>query len=93
MRCLDAQPAGQEDSGSSVRHDRIPRQRFANSRDLLSGREVNSRMIELVVKCDCGWEARGPEKVLVRKIQEHARKVHDLEVSREQALAQTRPAS
>jgi predicted small metal-binding protein len=50
-------------------------------------------MAELVVKCDCGWEARGPEKELVRKIQEHARKVHDLEVSREQALAQTRPAS
>jgi predicted small metal-binding protein len=50
-------------------------------------------MAELVVKCDCGWEARGPEEELVRRIQEHAREVHDLEVSQEQALAQTRPAS
>ena len=50
-------------------------------------------MAELVVKCDCGWEARGQEEELVRKIQEHARTVHNLEVSREQALAQTKPAS
>lgn len=50
-------------------------------------------MDELAVRCDCGWEARGPENELVLKIQEHAREVHGLDVTREQALAQTRPAS
>ena len=50
-------------------------------------------MADLTVKCDCGWEARGPEDELVRRIQDHARDVHGLEVTREQALAQTRPAS
>jgi predicted small metal-binding protein len=49
-------------------------------------------MADLAVRCDCGWEATGPEDELVRKIQEHAREVHGLDVSREQALAQTRPA-
>lgn len=49
-------------------------------------------MGDLTVRCDCGWEARGPEDELVRRIQEHAREVHGLEVTREQALAQARPA-
>jgi predicted small metal-binding protein len=47
---------------------------------------------ELVVTCDCGWKARGPEEELVPKIQEHAREAHGLEVTPEQALAQARPA-
>jgi predicted small metal-binding protein len=46
---------------------------------------------ELVVRCDCGWSARGPEDELVPRIQEHAREAHGLEVTREQALEQTRP--
>ena len=47
---------------------------------------------ELVVRCDCGWSARGPEDELVPRIQAHARDAHGLEVTREQALEQTRPA-
>lgn len=47
---------------------------------------------ELEVTCDCGWTARGPEDELIPLIQQHARETHGLEVSREQALAQTRPA-
>ncbi|HET7472441.1 MAG TPA: DUF1059 domain-containing protein [Candidatus Limnocylindrales bacterium] len=46
---------------------------------------------ELTARCDCGWSARGPEDELVRKIQDHARDVHGLEVTREQAVAQARP--
>jgi predicted small metal-binding protein len=46
---------------------------------------------ELYVRCDCGWTARGPEHELVPKIQKHAREVHRLEVTAEQALAQARP--
>ena len=47
---------------------------------------------DLVVRCDCGWSARGPEDELVPRIQEHAREAHGLEVTREQALEQARPA-
>jgi predicted small metal-binding protein len=47
---------------------------------------------ELEVTCECGWTARGPEEDLVPRIQEHARDAHGLEVTREQALAQARPA-
>lgn len=46
---------------------------------------------ELSARCDCGWSAHGPEEELVPKIQDHAREVHDLEINREQALAQARP--
>ena len=48
---------------------------------------------ELTVTCDCGWTARGPQEVLVRRIREHARDVHGLDVTPEQALAQTRPVA
>ena len=47
---------------------------------------------DLEARCDCGWSARGPEEELVSRIQEHARDAHGLEVTREQALAQARPA-
>jgi len=46
---------------------------------------------EWTARCDCGWSARAPEDELIRKIQEHARDAHGLEVTREQALAQARP--
>ncbi len=48
---------------------------------------------ELSAQCDCGWRARGPEEELVPKIQQHALDAHGLEIDREQALAQARPAS
>lgn len=57
----------------------------------MSGR-VEPMANELEVTCDCGWTARGPEDELIPLIQQHAREAHGLEVSREQALAQTRPA-
>jgi predicted small metal-binding protein len=47
---------------------------------------------EWYVRCDCGWEARAPEDELVRLIQQHASGAHGLEVSKDQALAQARPA-
>jgi predicted small metal-binding protein len=46
---------------------------------------------ELMVRCDCGWSARGLEKELIPRIQEHALEAHGLRVTREQALAQARP--
>ena len=47
---------------------------------------------ELVARCDCGWTARGTDVEIVPLIQEHARDVHGIEVTSEQALAQARPA-
>ena len=47
---------------------------------------------ELIATCDCGWTGRGTEDELVPRIQEHAREAHGIEVNREQALAQARPA-
>jgi predicted small metal-binding protein len=46
---------------------------------------------DLYARCDCGWTARGPEAELIQKIQQHAREVHGLEVTAEQALEQARP--
>jgi len=48
--------------------------------------------IELVVRCDCGFEARGTEGTLVPVVQRHGREAHKMEVSREQVLAMARPA-
>lgn len=42
-------------------------------------------------RCDCGWSAQAAQDELIRKIQEHAREAHGLEVTPEQALAQARP--
>jgi len=48
--------------------------------------------IELVVRCDCGFEARGTEDTLVPVVQRHGREAHRMEVTREQVLAMARPA-
>lgn len=47
--------------------------------------------IEMVVRCDCGFEARGTEDKLVPLIQRHGREAHNMKVTREQALAMARP--
>ncbi|HEX9774725.1 MAG TPA: DUF1059 domain-containing protein [Actinomycetota bacterium] len=40
------------------------------------------------VKCQCGVEMRAPtDEEIVALIQSHGREAHDIEVSREQALA------
>jgi predicted small metal-binding protein len=44
------------------------------------------------VTCECGWTAKGTEDELISLIQQHGRDVHGLEVTREQAVAQMKPA-
>jgi len=46
----------------------------------------------MTVSCDCGWSFEGAEDDLVEAVQEHGRTVHNMEVSREQALAMAAPA-
>jgi predicted small metal-binding protein len=47
---------------------------------------------ELVVRCDCGFEARGDEAKLIPIVQKHGREAHNMEVNRDQVLAMARPA-
>jgi predicted small metal-binding protein len=47
---------------------------------------------ELVVTCDCGFEARGSEQELIPIVQEHGIDAHNMTVTVEQVLAMARPA-
>jgi len=44
------------------------------------------------VTCECGFYARGVEEDLVVVVQAHGRAKHDMDVTREQVLAQLKPA-
>lgn len=52
----------------------------------------DSQQGELVVRCECGFQARAAEDELVPIVQRHGRERHDMEVTREQVLAMARPA-
>ena len=46
-----------------------------------------------VIQCPCGTVLEGSDDdEVVAKAQEHARSVHEMELSRDQALAMARPA-
>jgi predicted small metal-binding protein len=50
------------------------------------GKEVTP--VAKVMKCDCGYVVREEtDDDLVANVQNHARKVHDMEITREQVLA------
>jgi len=46
---------------------------------------------QLVVRCECGFEARGPEDEIVPALQKHAGESHNMKVTREQVLARAHP--
>ncbi len=48
--------------------------------------------VELVVKCDCGFEARGSEEQLVPAVIKHGQDAHNMTVTRDQVLAMARQA-
>jgi len=41
----------------------------------------------LRLRCACGWETSGPEPELVAATQEHGRRVHNMEATRDEVLA------
>jgi predicted small metal-binding protein len=46
-----------------------------------------------VINCPCGYIIEGEsDAVVVKKAQEHAKSVHGMELTEEQALAMARPA-
>jgi predicted small metal-binding protein len=50
------------------------------------GKEVTP--VAKIMRCDCGQVVRGEtDNELVANVQKHARKVHDMEITREQVLA------
>jgi predicted small metal-binding protein len=46
---------------------------------------------ELVVRCECGFEARGAPEELVPTVQKHGRDAHNMAATREQVLAMAQP--
>ena len=52
----------------------------------------DARTTELVVACDCGFEARGKEQELIPIVKQHGFDVHNMTVTDEQVLAMARPA-
>jgi predicted small metal-binding protein len=54
--------------------------------------DSKKRQSDLVVRCECGFEARGGEADLVPIVQKHGLESHNMEVTREQVLAMARPA-
>ena len=41
---------------------------------------------DLLVRCDCGFEVRGPAEALVPAVIKHGLEAHNMKVSREQVL-------
>ncbi len=39
------------------------------------------------IRCACGWEAAGDEDTVVAATQDHGRKLHNMEASRDQVVA------
>ena len=39
------------------------------------------------VRCACGWETAGVEETVVAAAQDHGRRLHNMEASRDQVLA------
>ena len=49
--------------------------------------------MEKVINCPCGFVVKGEtEAQLVARAQEHAKQVHQMDLSREQALSMAKPA-
>jgi predicted small metal-binding protein len=41
----------------------------------------------LLVRCACGWETTGTEDAVVAATQEHGRRLHNMQATREDVLA------
>lgn len=48
---------------------------------------------ELMVRCECGFEARGKPAELIPVMQKHGRESHNMDATPEQVLARARPVS
>jgi predicted small metal-binding protein len=53
--------------------------------------EANAERV-LVLRCECGWEARGSEDQIVEATEKHAREAHNMQSTREQILSRAQEA-
>jgi predicted small metal-binding protein len=51
-----------------------------------------AKSAEMIVRCECGFEARAEQAQLVPIVQKHGREAHNMEATPEQVLAMARPA-
>ena len=49
--------------------------------------------MEFIVRCACGWFARGTEDEVVAAAAEHGKHVHNMTATRDQILAMAEPAT
>ena len=45
------------------------------------------------ISCACGWTTEGEEDDVVRATQDHGRRLHNMDVTREQAMAMASPSA
>ena len=50
-----------------------------------------AKPVELIVRCECGFETQGRHAELVPVVQKHGREAHNMQVTRDQVLAMARP--
>jgi predicted small metal-binding protein len=50
------------------------------------------RTDQLVVRCECGFEARGTESELIPVVQKHGHEVHNMDTTPDEVLAMAQPA-
>jgi predicted small metal-binding protein len=48
--------------------------------------------VELIVRCECGFEARGQQAEVIGAVQQHGHEAHNMDATPEQVLAMARPA-
>jgi predicted small metal-binding protein len=48
---------------------------------------------DIEVTCECGFTSRGRADEVVAETREHGRQVHNMDVSRDQVLAMSRPVA
>ncbi len=48
-------------------------------------------MEEYLLTCACGWEANGTEDSIVSAAQQHGRQIHNMDVTRDEAMAMASP--
>lgn len=46
----------------------------------------------LVVRCECGYEAKGDEDTVVALISQHASEMHNMRATRDEVLSRAEPA-
>ena len=64
---------------------------FARPAPILRTVSASAAKRELVVRCECGFEARGTEDQIVPALQKHAGESHNMKVTRDQVLARAQP--